>query len=161
MLKQLILGGVALAIVSGVAFAENSAANPPPAQPDAQVADSAGNPPPPPAVDPQGGDGQGWWHWGKHRHGGRHGEFGEGRMAMAGQMDGPDGPGPMGGPRGLGGPGMMMDHQGFRLHLGQGIDVGVMCGKEVLKDCIAEAQPLIDAAKAAATAQAPAAAKTP
>ena len=153
MLKQFILGGVALAIVSGVALAENSAANPPPAQPDAQVADTAGNPPP--AVDPQGGDEQGWWHWGKHRHGGRHGEFGQGRMAMAGQMGGPDGPGPMGGP------GMMMDHQGFRLHLGQGIDVGVTCGKEVLKDCVAEAQPLIDAAKAAATAQAPAAAKTP
>jgi hypothetical protein len=149
MLKQLILGGVALAIVSGVAFAENSAANPPPAEPNARVTDSAANPPPPPVVDPQGGDGQGWWHWGKHRHGGHHGEFGQGRMAMAGQMGG------------RGGPGMMMDHQGFRLHLGQGIDVGVMCGKEVLKDCIAEAQPLIDAAKAAATAQAPAAAKTP
>jgi len=68
-----------------------------------------------------------------------------------------------GGPDDPGGPGMMavMDHQGFHLHLGNGIDVGVMCGKEVLKDCIAEAQPLIDAAKAAATAQAPAATKTP
>jgi len=79
MLKQFMLGGVALAIVSGVAFAENSAANPPPAQPDAQAADSAGNPPP-----PQDGDGQGWWGWGKHRHGGRHGEFGQGRMASDG-----------------------------------------------------------------------------
>lgn len=59
------------------------------------------------------------------------------------------------GMRGLGGPGMMMNHEGFRLQLGKGISVGVMCGKEAIKDCIADAQPLIDAAKAVAT-QAPA-----
>jgi hypothetical protein len=153
MLKQFILGGVALAIVGGVAFAETNATAP--AQPDAQVADNAGNPPPPPAADPQGGDGQGWWGWGRHGHGGhRHGDFGPGQMAMNGAMGGP------GGPSMMGGPGMMMDHQGFRMTLGHGINVGVMCGKQALKDCIADAQPLIDAAKAAATAQAPAA-KTP
>ena len=64
---------------------------------------------------------------------------------------------------GMGAPGMgargMMSHSGFRMNLGNGVNVGVMCGTEAMKDCIAEAQPLIDAAKAAATAQP--AAKTP
>jgi hypothetical protein len=154
MLKQFILGGVALAIVGGVAFAETAATPGPAAPADLQVAAADNAPPPPPAVDPQNpDDNQGWWGWGKHRHGGRHGQ-----MGMNGPMGGPGGPGMMGG---HGGPGMMMNHQGFRLTLGEGISVNVMCGKEVMKDCIAEAQPLIDAAKAAAATQPAPAAKTP
>ena len=37
------------------------------------------------------------------------------------------------------------------LQLGPNVSVGLMCGTQALKDCIAEAQPLIDAAKAAAS----------
>ena len=146
MLKQFLYGAAALMIVGGVAYAENNAANPPPA--DAQAADNAGNPPPPPP-----GDGQGWWGRMGHRHGGRH------MQGMMGQ-GGADGPGMMGqgghGMMGQGGPGMMaamMDHQMFHLQLGNGIEVHVNCGKAEMKDCIASAQPLIDAAKAAAVAQ--------
>jgi hypothetical protein len=141
MLNKLLVGAAAIAIFGGVAFAENNAANPPP-QGQAQDQSAQNNP-------DQNQDGQGWWGgmW-RHRHGG-HGMHG-----MMDSQGGQDGPG-FGGPGGPGGPGMMamMNHQGFKLHLGNGIDVGVMCGKEALKDCIAEAQPLIDAAKAAATAQ--------
>lgn len=145
MLKKVTLALLAVTMIGGVAIAEDNAATPP-AQNQNQTAQN--NP-------DQNQDGQGWWggHW-RHRHGGQ-------RMhRMMGDQGGPNGVGGpgMGGP---GGPGMMgmMNHQGFKLHLGTGIDVGVMCGKETLKDCIAEAQPLIDAAKAAATAQP--AAKTP
>ncbi|MEP6827483.1 MAG: hypothetical protein ABJA10_05365 [Aestuariivirga sp.] len=146
MLKQFLYGAAALMIVGGVAYAENNAVNPAPAAPaDTQAANSDGNPPPPP------GDGQGWWGRMGHRHGGRH------MQGMMGQ-GGPDGPGMMGqGGRGpMGGPGMMaamMDHQMFHLQLGNGIEVHVNCGKAEMKDCIASAQPLIDAAKAAAVAQ--------
>ena len=143
MLKQFLYGAAALAVIGGVAYAENNAANPPPA--DAQVAATDGNPPPPP------GDGQGWWGRMGHRHGGRH------MQGMMGQ-DGPGGPAMMGqgGHSPMGGPGMMaamMDHQMFHLQLGNGIEVHVNCGKTEMKDCIANAQPLIDAAKAAAAAQ--------
>jgi hypothetical protein len=55
--------------------------------------------------------------------------------------------------------GMVGPHNGFRLQLGKGITVGVMCGKQAIKDCVADAQPLIDAAKSAATAQTQAPAK--
>ena len=143
MLKQFLYGAAALMIVGGVAYAENSAVNTAPAAPsDAQAANNDGNPPPPP------GDGQGWWGRMGHRHGGRH------MQGMMGQ-GGPDGSGMMGqGGRGpMGGPGMMaamMDHQMFHLELGNGIAVHVNCGKAEMKDCIANAQPLIDAAKAAA-----------
>ena len=129
MFKQFLYGSAALMIIGGVAYAENSAANPPPPPADAQVSDIAGNPPPPPR-----GDGQGWWGRMSHRHGGRH---------MQGMM-------------GQGGPGMMaamMDHQMFHLQLGNGVEVQVNCGKSEMKDCIASAQPLIDAAKAAAATQ--------
>ena len=125
-MKQFLFGAAALMFVGGVAYAENSVANPPP--PDAQTTDNAGGPPPPP------GDGQGWWGRMGHRHGGRH------MHGMVGQ----------------GGPEMMaamMDHQMFHLQLGNGIQVHVNCGKSEMKDCIASAQPLIDAAKAAAATQ--------
>ncbi len=137
MLKKLALGLLAVTIIGGVAFAEDNAATAP-SQGQNQTAQNG--------PDNNQDSGQGWWggHW-RHRHGGQetHQMMGDqGRPMGMGQ------PG-MGGP---GGPGMM-NHTGFKLHLGTGIDVGVMCGKEALKDCIAEAQPLIDAAKAAATAQ--------
>ena len=144
MLKQFLYGAAALALIGGVAYAENNAANPPPAPPaDAQGAGPDGNPPPP--------DGQGWFGGWGHRHGGRHmrGMMGQDGPGMMGQ----GGPGMMGG---AGGPGMMaamMDHQMFHLQLGNGIEVHVNCGKTEMKDCIANAQPLIDAAKAAAVAQ--------
>ncbi len=132
MFKQFLYGSAALMIIGSVAYAENNAANPPPPPADGQVGDNAGNPPP--------GDGQGWWGRMGHRHGGRH------MQGMMGQ----------GGPGSMGGPGMMaamMDHQMFHLQLGNGIEVHVNCGKSEMKDCIASAQPLIDAAKAAAAAQ--------
>ena len=140
MLKQFLIGAAALAIVGGVAYAENNAVNP--AQTDPQVAATDGNPQSPP------GDGHGWW--GRHRHGGRHMQGMMGERGMMGQggpgMMGPGGPGPMGGPGMMA---AMMDHQMFHLELGNGIAVHVNCGKAEMKDCIANAQPLIDAAKAA------------
>ena len=137
MMKQFLYGAAALMIVGGIAYAEDNAANPAPAA-NAQAAQNDDN-------GQQQDGGQGWW--GRHRHGGRgmHGQM-QGRMGMMGQ----GGPGPMGGP------GMMMammNHQGFHLELGNGIGVHVNCGKAEMKDCIANAQPLIDAAKAAASAQ--------
>ena len=122
MRKQFLFGAAALVIVGGVAYAENSVANPPPPV-DAQTTDNAGGSP------PSSGDGQSWWGHMGHRHGGgRH-------------MQG-----------GMGGSGMM-NHQGFHLQLGNGIEVHVNCGQSEMKDCIASAQPLIDAAKAVAGAQ--------
>ena len=135
MMKQFLYGAAALVIVGGVAYAENNAATPPPPPVDAQMADNAGGPPP--------GDGQGWWGRMRHRHDDRHMRGGMGGPEM---MAGRGGPGPMGGPG-------VMDHQGFYLQLGNGIGVRVACGKTEMKDCIANAQPLIDAAKAAAAAQ--------
>ena len=93
-----------------------------PTQPQAQAQDGAG----------PDGEQQGMWH----RHMGGH------RHDMRGEMRGPGGPG---------GPDMMMGKQGFHLQLGPNVSVGLMCGTQALKDCIAEAQPLIDAAKTAAT----------
>ena len=121
-----ILGGVlAIGLLVGIAHAATDQAAPPP--PPAQDQASAGQ------KDDQGGWFGGWGH-----HGGR-------RHEMRGEMGGP------GGPRGFGGPGgMMMNQQGFRLQLGPTTSVGIMCGTQAMKDCIAEAQPLIDAAKAAA-----------
>ncbi len=143
MLKQFLYGAAALAIVGGVAYAENNAATPPAAPAvNPQVTDNAGS-----AVQPQPDDGQGWWSRMRGHHGHRRGHMG--------MMDegGPGGPGMMGGPGGPGMMAMMGGMQGFHLTLGNGIDVHVMCGKVELKDCIANAQPLIDAAKSAAAVQ--------
>ena len=136
-MKQFMFGAAVLAIIAGVAYAQDNAANPPPPA-DNQTMNNDDN-------GQQQGGGQGWW--GKHRHGGRgmHGPM-QGRMDMMGQ----------GGPSPMGGPGMMatmMNHQGFHLELGNGVGVHVMCGQADMKDCIASAQPLIDAAKAAAAVQ--------
>jgi hypothetical protein len=167
MLKKLLLGVAALAVVGTVAYAEDTASN---GQQNAQVAqaDDNNDAAPAPGNDgPQannngngGGNGGGWWEWHHRWHGqGDHGG-GQGGGDRWGMGQGGPGHGGMGGPgmHGPGGPGMMMGmmgpHNGFRIQLGKGISVGVMCGKEAIKDCVADAQPLIDAAKAAAQAQA-------
>jgi len=133
MFNRFVLGAAALAVFAGVALADTTGSTPPPAPNDqAQMQNQ----------DDQPQDGAGWGWWG-HRHGGH-------------RMHGQD----IGGP-GMGRPGMMamMRGTGFHLSLGNGVDVGLMCGTMPMKDCIAAAQPLIDAAKAVASA-APAA-KTP
>ena len=167
MLRNLLLGVAALSIVGGVAYAEDAATNgSPDMQQVAQADDNNDAPPPAGNGDDQqaGNNGGGWWQWHQRWHGGQNGQGGQGggdRWGMGqGGAGGPGmhGPGPGPGMRGPGGPGMMMGmmgpHNGFKLHLGKGIDVAVACGKEAIKDCVADAQPLIDAAKAAATAQA-------
>ena len=146
MFKRILLGATAVAVLAGVALADTTATNTqtPPApdqgqmQPDQQA--SQDGPPP---------DDSGWGNW--WRHGNRHGGHGDhGGRGMRG-------PG-MGGP-GMDGPPPMMAGSGFKLHLGKDIDVGIMCGATPFKDCIAAAQPLIDAAKATAANQTPT--KTP
>lgn len=134
MLKTFLLGGALVAVVAGAAFADSATNNPPPAPPQDQQAQQA-----------QDGGPQGWW--GPMRHGWRH-QRGMMMGQAMGMMGGPDGPG---GPRGPGGPGPMggPGASGFHLTLGNGAEVGIMCGRQSLKDCIADAQPLIDAAKAA------------
>ena len=137
MLNKLLVGAVALTVLGGVAFAENNTTAQPPAQDqNTQNQMSQGN-----GDQNQDDQNQGWWggHWRHHGHGHGHG-------GMRGMM-GEQGPGP-----GMGG-GAMMGKSGFRMTLGNGVNVGVMCGNEAMKDCIAEAQPLIDAAKGAAAAQ--------
>ena len=121
MLNKILAGALALGLLGSVAYAADEQAAAP-AQPQVQTQDDAG---------PDGAQ-HGWWH----RHMGGH------RHDMRGEMRGPGGPG---------GPGMMMGKQGFHLQLGPNVSVGLMCGTQALKDCIAEAQPLIDAAKAAAS----------
>ena len=121
MLNKILAGALALGLLGSVAYAADDQAAPP-AQPQAQAPDGAG----------PDGEQQGMWH----RHMGGH------RHDMRGEMRGPGGPG---------GPGMMMGKQGFHLQLGPNVSVGLMCGTQAMKDCIADAQPLIDAAKAAAS----------
>ena len=133
MLNKVLAGVFVFGLVAGLAHAASDQA-----------------PPPPPAQADQGGNGgQGGW-WGHRGHGmgqGRHGDM-RGMMGQGGpDMMRP----PMGGP--MGGPPMMRG-QGFRLQLGANVSVNLMCGQQPIKDCIADAQPLIDAAKAAAGAQA-------
>ncbi len=151
MLKRMIVGAGALAFLAGVAMAAaDNGNNPPPPPNDTQIADNgSANPPPPPPPPPGDGQDQGWggaWHrWMGHGH--RHG-----MMGPDGGPGGPGGPGPMG---------MMMHMKGFRMNLGNGVHVDVACGEEPMKDCVASAQTLIDAAKTAAAAQPAAPAKTP
>jgi hypothetical protein len=85
------------------------------------------NPPPPPPPQDQQADGQGpegWGSWwgGKNR-GGHHGHHGG-----DGMRGGPDMPG-----------------KGFSIVVGQGKALRINCGEEPMKDCIASAQPLIEA----------------
>lgn len=149
MYKRMIMGAAALALLAGVAVAAQDAANSPPPQDDnSQFADNAPPPPPPPPGDGQDeGWGGGWRHWKARGQGGPH----PGMMGL----EGPGGPG------GRGGMGMMMRMKGFRMNLGRGVNVDVACGQEAIKDCIASAQPLIDAAKTAAAALPAGAPKTP
>ncbi len=143
MYKRMIIGAAALALLAGVAVAAQDAPPPPP-QNDSQVADNGPPPPPPPGDGQDEGWGGGWKKWMGHGH------RGHGR-----DMRGPGGPG---GPEGMG---MMMHMKGFRMHLGRGVNVDVACGEEAMKDCIASAQPLIDAAKTAAAAMPAEAPKAP
>jgi hypothetical protein len=150
MLKRMIMGAGALALLAGVAFAAQDAANQPPPPPnDSQVADNGNPPPPPPGDGPDQGWGGAWRHWMGHGHHGHH----HGMMGLdgAGGPDGPGGPGAM--------MGMMAHMKGFRMNLGNGVHVDVACGEEPMKDCITSAQTLIDAAKTAAATQ-PAAPQT-
>jgi hypothetical protein len=147
MLKRMIIGAGALALLAGVAVAAQDAASPPPPQEDTQLADNGAPPPPPPGDGQDDGWGGPWRRWMGHGHHGHH----PGMMGPDGGPGGPGGPGPMG---------MMMHMNGFHMDLGNGIKVDVACGQEAIKDCIASSQSLIDAAKAAAAAQ-PAAPKTP
>jgi hypothetical protein len=131
MFNRFLMGATALSIFAGAALAETTAT--PPAPPVPQI--DAQNPDGPLPDDSGWGN---WWHKGRH-HGGR------------GEHRGMNDHGSMGGPR----LGMMamMNGTGFHLHLGQGIDVAIMCGATPFKDCVAAAQPLIDAAKATAATQ--------
>ena len=141
MFKRILLVATALAVLAGVALADTAATTTPtPPAPDQGQMQADAQPdqdgPPP--------DDSGWGNW--WRHGNRHGGHGDhGGRGMRGP--GMDGPPPM------------MAGAGFKLHLGKDIDVGIMCGATAFKDCIAAAQPLIDAAKATAANQTPT--KTP
>ncbi len=117
MMKRILLGACALVVLAGIATAQT-------ATPD-------NNPPPPPPQEQQanGPDSQGGGWFSGRRHGGHHGEMGRGmRNGM-----------------GMGGPGMRMDGKGFGIMVGPGHGLHVNCGDEPIKDCIASAQPLIDA----------------
>jgi len=131
MLNKFLAGAVALALIAGIAHAASDQAAAP-AQQAGQDQNAQG----------QDDSNRGWWGHG-HGHGMHHG-MGQGQMG---------GHGMMGAPGMMGGPGMMMGKAGFRMQLSPTVSVGIMCGQQALKDCIADAQPLIDAAKAAATAQ--------
>lgn len=131
MLNKFLTGVAAIVLLAGIAHAAADQAGPPPAPQD----QGAGG---------QSGDQQGWW---SRMRGHRHDM--QGHMEQRGDQRGPG----MRGPGGPGGPGdMMMGKQAFRLQLGPTASVSIMCGGQAMKDCIADAQPLIDAAKAAAGA---------
>lgn len=92
-------------------------------------AQTAATNPPPPAqdqqVDGQQADGQqsdggGWFSGGRRGHRGHHG--GRGDMMMQGG-----------------------NGKGFNIMVGPGHGLHINCGDEPMKDCIAAAQPLIDA----------------
>jgi opacity protein-like surface antigen len=117
MMKRILLGACAVVLLAGIAMA--------------QAATNNDNPPPPPPQDQQANgpdSGDGGWFSG-YRHGRHHGERG-GPM-----QNGADG----------GGPGMRMDGKGFGIMVGPGHGLHVNCGNEPMKDCIASAQPLIEA----------------
>ena len=116
-MKRILLGACAAVLMAGFAMAQTASTN--------------GNPPPPPPQDQQadGPDSQGGGWFSGRRHGRHHGQMG---LGMQNGMD-------------RGGPGMHMDGKGFGLMVGPGHGLHVNCGDEPIKDCIASAQPLIDA----------------
>ena len=95
------------------------------------TAQTATDNPPPPAQDQQidGADSQGGGWFSGGRHGRHHGQKGYGRHHGGGR----------------GGHIMQIDGKGFGLMLGPGHGLRINCGDEAMKDCIAAAQPLIDA----------------
>lgn len=119
-MKRILLGTCAVLLLAGIATAQTATTNPPP----------------PPAQDQQANgpdDQDGGWFKGRHRghHGDRMGRHGMGGPGM--------------GEQGMGGPGMQMEGKGFGIMVGRGHALHVNCGDEAIKDCIAAAQPLIDA----------------
>ncbi len=130
MINRWSAGAVALAVIGGAALAETTGTPAPQNSGSDQTTQNT--------FDGQAPQGQGRW-WGRHRHLGWHGND--------------DQVGQHGGPMGKSGMMGMMHGRGFRMHLAPGVGVDIMCGQTELKDCIATAQPLIDAAKAAAAAQ--------
>lgn len=121
-MKKILLGACAVVLMAGFAMAQTATNAPPPPPPGQQMD----------GPDQQGGWG-GWWGHGR-RHGWR-GDHGE-RMSGEGGPGGPDGPGRLG---------LQRDGKGFGLMVGRGHGLHVNCGEEPMKDCIAAAQPLIDA----------------
>jgi hypothetical protein len=119
MMKRILLGACAVVIMAGFATAQTATTNPPPPPPQDQQ-----------QVGPDANGQNGWGDWwsGKRRghHGGNH---------MRGGADG--------GPNG--GPGMRMPGKGFNIELSAGRSLHINCGDEPMKECIASAQPLIDA----------------
>lgn len=117
MMKRILLGACAVVLMAGFAMAQTASTN--------------GNPPPPPPQDQQadGPDSQGGGWFSGRRHGRHHGQMGPG------MQNGRDG----------GGPGMRMEGKGFDIRVGAGHALHINCGEELMKDCIASAQPLIDA----------------
>ncbi len=117
MMKRILLGACAVVFLGGLATAQTVSTN--------------DNPPPPPPQDQQanGPDSPGGGWFSGHRHGRHHGEMGPG-MENGGYG---------------GGPGLHMDGKGFDIKVGLGHGLHVTCGNEPIKDCIAAAQPLIDA----------------
>ena len=117
MMKRILLGACAIVLMAGFATA--------------QTASTDANPPPPPAQDQQadGPDSQGGGWFSGRRHGRHHGQMGPGMQDRGGR----------------GGPGMQMEGKGFDIKVGPGHGLHVNCGNEPIKDCIASAQPLIDA----------------
>ncbi len=117
MMKRILLGACAVVLLAGIATA--------------QTANTNGNPPPPPPQDQQanGPDSQGEGWFSGRRHGRHHGQMASGMQDRGGR----------------GGPGMQMEGKGFDIRVGAGHGLHINCGEEPMKDCIASAQPLIDA----------------
>jgi hypothetical protein len=115
MMKRILLGACAVVLMAGFATAQTANTNPPPPPPQDQQ-----------QAGPDSNDQGGWGGWWGGKRGGHH---------RGDHMRG--GPG--------GGPGMHMQGKGFGIMLGQGRGLHINCGDEPMKDCIASAQPLIDA----------------
>ena len=116
-MKRILLGASAVVLLAGFATAQTVASN--------------DTPPPPPPQDQQadGPDSQGGGWFSGRRHGRHHGKMDHGKQ------NGRDG----------GGPGMHLNGKGFGIMVGPGHGLRINCGDEPMKDCIAAAQPLIDA----------------
>jgi hypothetical protein len=120
-MKRFVVGALAVLLLTGVAFAQTAGTNPPSPPPQDQQADGPQN------GGPQD-DGGGWFGWGRHHGRGGHGKGHGG--GYGGMMES-----------------MMMGQggKGFHIMVGPGHGLHINCGEEPMKDCVAAAQPLIDA----------------